>query len=238
MSAEDYTQRQLDRGALEVFDLVELVRHFQRANGLEVDGKPGPLTLKALRPEPLPAEPEPSPLGLVASAAALQDYQAGRGEEGGNNSGAWIEFELMGKAYDGDTDDDGPWCAFAVSHWIRSACDFLDVVNPLATEKRPDGRHGLARRVWKLARQAGRPVDLKAEIAAPGDVICWSRGSKKWQGHVGLVCSVSPDGRDLVTWEGNTGPYPSRVARKVHKNFRANRRLLGVARLPMELVDN
>ena len=143
----------------------------------------------------------------------------------------------MGKHYDGDTDDDGPWCAYACSYWIRTAAQRLGMDNPLATPKRPDGRHGLARRVWKLTREVGRAVDLDKETPAPGDVICWSRGSKSWAGHVGIVCEVSPDGRDAVTVEGNTGGFPSLVARKVHKNFRDARRLLGVARLPMGLVE-
>ena len=237
-TSAEYTQRQLDQGKLTTGDVVALVESYQRLHGLEVDGKPGPKTLAALRPEqPGPYLSDPSPLGLVAVAVAMEDLSAGKGEEGGNNSGAYVEHTLMGKHYDGDPDDDGAWCAYAVAHWVRTGAERVGADNPLATPKHPDGRHGLARTVWKMARAAGRPVDLDKESPAPGDVICWSRGTKGWQGHVGLVCEVSPDGLDLATIEGNTGGFPSVVVRKFHGGFRDARRLLGVARLPMGLVE-
>ena len=59
--ADAYNQRQIDRGELGIDDVTALVRRFQEARNLAVDGMAGPQTLSALRRKESPLECWPLP---------------------------------------------------------------------------------------------------------------------------------------------------------------------------------
>ena len=215
MSPIDYNAREAASGRFTGDMLTELIRQWQGQSGLHVDGYCGPNTQDSLRAQLGGESPASSPLGLAALAVAIE--QIGKGEEGGNNSGAFVEM-LHGKEYDGHDDDDGAWCAAFVSWCFERACAAR------VPEKMPFRRSGVAKVLWRRVGAAGSfPV-----APAPGDVVCWDRGKRgSWQGHVGFVERV--EGGILHTVEGNVGSFPSRVRRFTH-DLTMQRRLEGFAR--------
>lgn len=54
--AEIYVRRAMTAGHLDITDIVKLTEFFQKHSGLEVDGMPGPATLKLLNATPKPVE--------------------------------------------------------------------------------------------------------------------------------------------------------------------------------------
>tara|TARA_R100001460_G_scaffold104418_1_gene150115 strand:- start:153 stop:800 length:648 start_codon:yes stop_codon:yes gene_type:complete len=196
-----YNTEQVESGSLTEWMLEKMVSLWQSENGLTVDGQCGPKTQAALY-DSREREMEHDCSDLAARTLEIARSLIGKGEEGGNNSGEFVEM-LLGKEYDGDDDDDGAWCAAFVSHCISQASDG----NP------PFSMSFGAKAVFKNASNYGtKSMDPKV-----GDIICWDRGnlnadgSKSWQGHVGFVESI--DGDIITTIEGNKGRYPSKVKR-------------------------
>ena len=218
MSASDYNKKQYANGDFTDLMIVQLVAHWQSHHGLDIDGYCGPKTQQSLldaRQKP-DINPESSEAGLVGLQVAIK--QIGKGEEGGNNSGPFVEM-LKHKVYDGNTDDDGAWCAAFVSWCFEQAYDQLDLQMPFAYSQG-------AKRLYRNIGNAG----WFPEDPAPGDVVCWDRGKPgSWQGHIGFVEKVQ-DGV-LHTIEGNVGRYPSKVKRFLH-DMKSDARLVGYARPP------
>ncbi len=216
MSAEKYNQKQIDSGSLTDSMVVQMVKCWQDCHGLDVDGYCGPATQKSILKAGSGRSGASSELGLLALSIAIDNI--GNGEEGGNNSGPFVEM-LHRKKWDGNDDDDGSWCAAFVSWCFEEACRRLDLDMPFK-------RSGGAKRLWKNIVEAGSgPVN-----PAPGDVVCWDRGKKgSWQGHIGFVEKFE-DGI-IYTVEGNVGAYPSKVRRFMHDLSRQGR-LEGFGRSP------
>ena len=213
MNPEEYNKKQFEEGLIQPAHLTALAILWQEKHDLEVDGMCGPQTLASIEEE---LYGESSTLGLQALAIAAESI--GKGEEGGNNSGPFVEM-LHGKEFDGDDDDDGSWCAAFVSWCCEQACKKMGVQMPF---KRSGGAKALYRRIYKAGSKVDNPL--------PGDVVCWDRGKKgSWQGHIGFVESCQNG--ILYTIEGNTGKYPSLVRRSQHDLSRENR-LIGFARIP------
>ena len=213
MSPEEYNSKQLEKGLIQSTHITTLTKLWQEEHNLEADGKCGPKTIANIEIEIFG---EASLLGLEALKIATENI--GKGEEGGNNSGPFVEM-LHGKEFDEDNDDDGAWCAAFVSWCSELACKKMGIQMPFK-------RSGGAKALYKRISKAGSIVD----DPLPGDVVCWDRGKKgSWQGHIGFVESCQ--GGILYTVEGNVGRYPSLVRNFQHDLSRENR-LIGFARMP------
>lgn len=224
LSAMEYNERKISEspdGALffGIEEITKLVAFFQEERGLERDGKFGNKTkhelLKAtssLKEENLAVQAGDESKALLEVAIS----QLGRGEQGGNNSGTWVEM-YHGKTFDGDDDDDGAWCAAFVS-WC---CE------QVYGDEMPFRRSGGAKRLFRQIGGSGSFID----IPDAGDVVCWDRGKPgSWQGHIGIVEKY--ENGILYTIEGNVGRFPAKVRRFKHNLENDKRRLEGFARLP------
>lgn len=124
-----------------------------------------------------------------AIIAVAKSY-LGKGEEGRNNQGFWLEVirgpdRVLGS---------GDWCAEFVSHCIINAYYGLGAQAP---DIRSRGARKLCRNLTDergLATQVTRPK--------PGDI-------ELMRGHVGIVYKIRPGYRVLI--EGNQGRFPSKV---------------------------
>ena len=92
MSAEDYNKRQMESGQFTDEMIAQLVTAWQKGHELDPDGYCGPDTQwSLLDAQPIPSpDPDSSKAGLAALAVAIK--QIGKGEEGGNNSGPFVEM--------------------------------------------------------------------------------------------------------------------------------------------------
>ena len=197
----DYNKSQVEEGNITEWMLTRMVELWQSENGLVADGKCGPATQAAMF-DSREVDMEVDCSDLAKGALSVARSLIGKGEEGGNNSGPFVEM-LLGKEYDGDDDDDGAWCAAFVSHCITEA----------AGGSVPFGLSFGAKALFKKVCDYGeKSMEPKA-----GDVVCWDRGklnedgSKSWMGHVGIVERV--DGDVFYTIEGNKGRFPAKVMR-------------------------
>jgi hypothetical protein len=212
MSSESYNLDQVTKGLLTGNHISTLTEAWQEDHGLKVDGYCGPATRGSLEE----SSHNQSTLGVTALDVAIENL--GKGEEGGNNSGEFVEM-LHKKNYDGDPDDDGAWCAAFVSYCFEAACERLGVDLPF---RRSTGAKSLFRKIGAAGEFVTDPQ--------PGDVVCWDRGVKgSWQGHIGIVERC--ENGILYTVEGNVGRYPSVVRRFAH-NLDLQPRLEGFARCP------
>lgn len=217
MNAAEYNQREMDRGNFTPDMIAELVSFWQSHQGLSVDGKCGPNTQTSLE-ENVGVKPstDSTDAGIRALEIAIENI--GQGEEGGNNSGPFVEM-IKHLDYDGDTDDDGAWCAAFVSWCFEQAYAQMGSEMPFAYSQG-------AKATWKNVGNAGSFPDNPA----PGDVVCWDRGDPgSWQGHIGFVEKV--ENGILFTVEGNVGSYPSKVRRFQHV-IADQTRLEGYGRTP------
>lgn len=189
-------------------ETVRAVRAFQYAhvdvmgNPLKPDGVAGPLTWWSLTHPASEADPQgivdftvmPSTAGstmagMRALRRAIEELNAGAGEVGGNNRGAWVEKYLAPIQVTGAA----PWCAAFVS-WCYHDGNQLSVpfrYTPGAREMMNEfkARH------WMVDTRTGTEP-------APGDVVFYWRGAPDgWQGHAGLVYQVAFG--YLFTIEGN-----------------------------------
>ena len=213
MLADSYNLEQVKSQKLTARHITILTEAWQASHDLVVDGQCGPATRDSLEE----SKAIPNLLGLAALEVAIKNL--GMGEEGGNNSGEFVEM-LHGKNYDGDPDDDGSWCASFISWCFEQACDNLNIKMPFA-------RSGGAKSLYRKIGAAGELIDHPQ----PGDVVCWDRGVRgSWQGHIGIVEKC--ENGILYTIEGNVGRYPSVVCRFTH-NLDLQPRLEGFARCPI-----
>ena len=218
MTAAEYNKRQYEDGKFTDPMVAQLVEHWQESYSLAVDGYCGPDTQKSLLDagQDKTPDPESSEAGLAALNVAIS--QIGQGEEGGNNSGPFVEM-LKHQKYDGNDDDDGAWCASFVSWCFEQAYQELGSPMPFAYSEG-------AKKIYNNVGGAGS----FPEKPAAGDVVCWDRGDPgSWQGHVGFVERV--EAGILYTVEGNVGSYPSKVKRFMH-DLADQSRMEGFARAP------
>ena len=212
--ADIYNQGQMDNGHLTLFHIRKMTQFWQEHHGLLVDGECGPKTQSSIE-----SADKGSELGMKALEVAIS--WIGEGEEGGNNSGEFVE-SLHLKQFDGDDDDDGAWCAAFVSSCFEKACEELDIEMPFK-------RSGGAKLVMKRIGKAG--CFVSAPDIRPGDVVAWDRGAVgSWQGHVGIVERYDASSGILHTIEGNVGRYPSKVRRFMH-DMSKQTRLEGISRV-------
>lgn len=136
----------------------------------------------------------------------------GRGEQGGNNDGWFVRFLTKGRR--------GAWCAALISTALETACIALRQPVPIPYTRG-------ARRLYRHWSGAGRRVEV-TELQ-PGDLVLWSRGRLRWQGHVALVsaCTDTPGVVRLI--DGNIGKRAK--VREYEKDLRNDPKLLGCARL-------
>ncbi len=220
MKATTYTEQELALGRIRPAHIVSLTAAWQRAHNLEADGKCGPDTRASI--EETWQKPEAE--GLSASALAIAVENIGKGEEGGNNSGPYVEM-LHGKEYDGDPDNDGSWCASFVSWCFEQACRQSGIQMPFRSSA---GAKRLFRNIIAAGRQVYPPY------LQPGDIVCWDRGKPgSWQGHIGFVEFIE-DGGILHTVEGNVGRFPAKVRRFIHDLDSPESRLEGFARVTVD----
>lgn len=119
----------------------------------------------------------------------IAQSQIGKGEQYGNNKGPEVKKYTKGKEIS--------WCAGFVS-WT------LDKAN--ISKK---GYILSAKEYWNKYKIN------RVKEPRPGDVICFYRGSRgDWTGHVGIIEKVQ--GQKITTIEGNVGPYPAKVMRKIY----------------------
>jgi len=105
-----------------------------------------------------------------------------------------------------------PWCAAAVTTWIREAAERTGMEAPIAGS-------ALAQEVGRQLQQAGRWFDVgelgdARETLRPGMVVVWYRGPREeGKGHIGLVERVIDEQR-FETIEGNSGDLGDGVWRR------------------------
>lgn len=214
----EYNADRVKSGLIQEWMLREATACWQSAHGLVADGLLGPNTEQAMvdaREDDIEGDcPE-----LSKGALCVARSDVGKGEEGGNNSGPYVEM-LFGKTYDGDDDDDGAWCAAFVSHCFEVASKELNIELPIKLS------YG--------AKALYSSFPIKSKTPNAGDVVCWDRGplnadgTKSWQGHIGIVERV--DGQIFHTIEGNVGSYPAKV-RRFQYDLETQTRLEGFGRL-------
>ena len=198
MTAEEYNALGLERGLIRPSDFVELVRHWQEAQGLHVDGKLGPNTVASLRAW----QPRPELHSIAGDADAgsflmlktlefnVSEY--GEGETDGNNQGYridyWRETDGTGIGVGGS----GPWCGTVQSSSLQRAAAFGDMRLPCRTSRN-------AKRLGDNVGRAGRYITVP-EIAC---FVVWHRGQNPAQGHIGQALSYDLETDMLRTVEGN-----------------------------------
>jgi hypothetical protein len=186
------------------------VRNFQSCHldkhntPLEVDGKVGDLTLWALHHPRnrvstgaiefgvMPGESEGgSDTARAALQAAIDELNAGAGEEGGNNMGPWVKKYLQPAGLP----EGNSWCAAFVS-WC-----FLQAAGG-DKKGMPFKYHAGARNIFNQLKQKGLVYDANVGEPCPGDIVSWWRiSTTSGFGHIGIVHHFN-DGF-LYTIEGN-----------------------------------
>ena len=223
---KEYNKNQVACGNVNEWMLQKLAKAWQSTHGLVADGLIGANTIQALLND---REDEIEGLNCHPTqkfALSVASSEVGQGEEGGNNSGPYVE-NLLGLKWDGNNDDDGAWCAAFVSHCLSEGSKEAGI--PLNIS------------LSNGAKALYNGMEVKSQTPMAGDVVCWDRGalntdgSKTWQGHIGIVERV--DGGLFFTIEGNVGGYPSKV-RRFQYDLKNETRLEGFGRLAPIKEDN
>lgn len=195
MNADNYNSNQLSRALIDPEHLTQLTLLAQPQLGLDVDGKCGPATRAALEARMGGAVTVSAADHLGLSIVAAARSEIGQGETVANNRSPYLES--IG-AIPGE-----PWCAAAVSHWIREGCKAAGVSCPIRGSL---GAKHLADQIAEAGHEVTNWLGLRA-----GDVICTHRGKAGSQsGHIRLVAGPIYGG--LMPYiAGNEGVYPARV---------------------------
>lgn len=131
----------------------------------------------------------------AALQVAIEEMNAGAGEEGANNSGPWIIKYLHGLA-----DPPSNWCAAFVSWCYLEASNRLNVQMPFNYSIS-------ARNVFDQFENSHRLVSIPREADI---VFFWREDPNGWMGHIGLVHHLENNIK-LITIEGNRGSFPAKV---------------------------
>lgn len=146
-------------------------------------------------------------LAMGALEAAIE--LIGEGETT-NNAGPFVEMLID------PTKPPQNWCAAFVGFCYLRSATRQGFALPF---KRSLGAKKLGENIAAVGRKFTDPRE-----ARPGDVAVWHRGvTGSWQGHIGLVESVSPRdvnaaGGAFCTVEGNAGPKVMRKVRNVRED--------------------
>ena len=136
----------------------------------------------------------------------------GKGEEGKNNSGIFIENCLWGLA-----EPPANWCAgFVCLCYYKATPTFNESKENFKPTSFPFAYTLSARSLMNEFRNSTRKLSFiepdTIEKLEPGDLIFFWRGDKNsWMGHVGIIEEI--DNKFILTIEGNKGKFPSVVAR-------------------------
>ena len=136
--------------------------------------------------------------GAIARRAALDALaNVGVTEEGGNNSGKYVESYLASVGLDAGN----PWCAAFVRFRFEKAAVALGKVLPKSF---PDSGYCPDYSAWAKNRGFYLPVssDESRDDVQPGDLALFWFANKKRHAHIGIVTEVHPWG--VWTVEGNT----------------------------------
>ena len=199
---KQYNKKQVASGNVNEWMLTKLAKAWQSAHGLVADGLIGRNTIQSLLNDREDQIEGVSCHPILKHALLVASDDVGKGEEGGNNSGPYVEG-LLGLQWDGNNDDDGAWCAAFVSSCLEQGAKKAGLDVPV--------------KLSFGAKALFNSMEVKSNRPEVGDVVCWDRGplnedgSKSWKGHVGLVERV--DGDLFFTIEGNVGSFPSKVRR-------------------------
>jgi hypothetical protein len=142
-----------------------------------------------------------------AALIAFAEYMRASGEQGGNNLGSDVVRYQAGSSPSG-----AAWSTQFAAWCFQEACD--PEISPFGF---PQSAQSLVNAAWSRDKLR---TQLKDGLL-PGDIVVWHfedpslPQSGHWQGHVGIVWSYK-DG-NLVTLEGDRGPYPSLVRPFCHK---------------------
>ena len=131
--------------------------------------------------------------------------ELGNGEVKRNNSGPHVE------RYARSVGMETPilWCAAFVSYCYYKTCKRLDQ-KPIRI-----GRANAKRLSDAVIAHEGLEVHL--DDMQPGDFVVWHRGTKEYQGHIGICSRVDKTENVFYTIEGNKGKYPSKVRAYKHE---------------------
>lgn len=190
------------------------VKAFQKAKGLEVDGKVGPKTLAALFPNQT-AQPVDNKFNLkpwIGAAKSVPERakeiaysQVGVREATGKNDGPAVEAFLravgLGKGF--------AWCMAFVYWAYEQAAKELGTTNPLV-------KTGGVLDMWN--KVDGKTGILRTKIPRTGDIFIMDFGGGA--GHTGIVLGFSGDGKSINTLEGNTNSNGSRNGDGVYLRIR------------------
>lgn len=169
------------------------VKRFQRARGLDVDGKVGSATWSALdapppATEPPPTKPvggvQPSPTGDAALRARILEIaegEVGNQEATNRNDGEILKYpRFFGRGSEA-------WCA-----------DFVSWVNTKAGNPMNEYNCEMTRRAMiDEGRWKGK------QGARPGDIVLFDWNGDRRADHIGILKAVNSDGT-FTTIEGNT----------------------------------
>lgn len=145
---------------------------------------------------------------IEASIVRIARSQIGEGEDGNNNAGKAVAKYMDTVGRSGLNE---PWCAGFVSWCLVTAADRIG-----QTLKFKPAVSSSAKRLVKNVIKIGHEVD--PDNIEPGHIICWHRGTKSWQGHVGIVVAVV--GNSIKTIEGNVGTFPAKVSEFTRHDWR------------------
>jgi hypothetical protein len=150
----------------------------------------------------------------------------GKGEQGGNNRGPFVEMVFRGAR------KRGAWCAPFIA-WCLEESGTV----PILSDRERRGAKRLARNVADHGRWVippGQMPDLLAvaQLPVPGDIIAWHRTSipRDWRGHIGIVEEFDYANGRMLTIEGNVGRFPAQVGRRYYRRVQWQHRLYGIAR--------
>lgn len=157
---------------------------------------------------------------IAAAALDVARESIGKGEEGGDNCGEWLNMIRMWPNGEGATGSIGHWCEFFANFCVREGASRTNRTIPFAVLFRDKDRNkllpiGSAKTFVDRMAAAGCAVDL--DDVRAGDYVAWNRGTKgSRQGHIEMVEAVERDegGRivKIVTIAGNVKQHGQELA--------------------------
>ena len=131
------------------------------------------------------------------------EYQIGKGEEGINNSGPYIEAILSTF----DAEPPANWCAPFIWYCIEQTLIQENLIGSWIHESLKPFKTQSARAMFNVGKRLGWLV----ENPEPGDLfVQWRESKDSWMGHVGFVFRT-PTENFIRTIEGNRGVFPAYV---------------------------